>query len=64
MDEYIQLLEDLCALNNRALFLGVNINVQLDAAARLVNAALDKNHARDIAEIKAAIRRPSSGSVN
>jgi hypothetical protein len=64
MDELIDLIESIVVLNNRALALGVNINAPLDAAARLVNKALDKHNAADIAEIKAAFRRPSSGSVN
>jgi hypothetical protein len=64
MDELMQLIEDLCALNNRALALGVNLNEPLDAAARLVNDKLDKDCSADIAEIKSAFRRPSSGSIN
>jgi hypothetical protein len=64
MDELMQLIEDLCTLNNRALALGVNINEPLDAAARLVNKALDRHCAADVAELKSAFRRPSSGSVN
>jgi hypothetical protein len=58
MDELIQLIEDICALNNRALALGVNINAELDAASRLVNKKLDNTCAVDIAKIKAAFRRP------
>jgi hypothetical protein len=60
MDELIELIEDLCSLNNRALALGVNINEPLDAASRLVNKKLDATCAVDIAKIKAAFRRPPS----
>ena len=63
MDELLQLIEDLTVLNNRALALGVNLNAELDAAARLVNEKLDKDFTHDIAEIKNAFRRPSSGTV-
>lgn len=41
-EKFIQLIDDLRRLNNRAAALGVNINAELDASARLVNAALDK----------------------
>ena len=47
-EKLIQLIDDLRVLNNRALALGVNINEPLDAAARLVNAALDKTFAEEI----------------
>jgi len=63
MDEFIQLLEDICALHNRALALGVNLEPFTSEAGRKINAAMDQNHKAEIAEIKNAIRRPSSGTV-
>jgi hypothetical protein len=41
-EKLIQLIDDLRRLNNRAAALGVDINAELNAAARLLNAALDK----------------------
>ncbi len=64
MDDILQLLEDLAVLHNRARALGINLTQFTDDASRVINKALDKNFAADIAEIKSAFRRPSSGSVN
>ena len=47
-EKLIQLIDDLRRLNNRAAALGLNINAELDAAARLVNAALDKTFTEEI----------------
>lgn len=63
MDEFLQLLEDLAALHNRALALGVNLTQFTDDASLAINKVLDKNFTREIAEIKSAFRRPSSGTV-
>jgi hypothetical protein len=64
MEDYLQLLEDLAALHNRALALGVNLEKFTNEASKLIDAALDKNFKEEIAEIKSAFRRPSSGAVN
>jgi hypothetical protein len=64
MDELLALFEDLAALHNRARSLGINLTQFTNDASRVINKALDKNFAADIAEIKSAFRRPSSGSVN
>jgi hypothetical protein len=63
MDEFLQLLEDLAVFHNRARVMGINLTKFTDEASRTINTALDKNFKEEIAEIKAAIRRPSSGSV-
>jgi hypothetical protein len=64
MDDILALLEYLTAFHNRAAALGIDLSQFTDDVSRFINALLDKTFTAEIAEIKNALRRPTTGSIN